>query len=146
MVNTRNVLLSLHILVAFVTIGPFLLFDMVMPRLVRSGDVGAVALVHRLSSKLGPATLVIVVFGVALVAQKDGYEFSDRWIIAALALYVLIVANGVGMLLRTGGKALAKLEAGEPAPVEARTLSTFGAINIVLILAILWLMVAKPEL
>jgi uncharacterized membrane protein len=144
--STRNVLLFLHIVVAVVTMGPLLLFDMIAPKLIRSGDAGAVRLVERMTNRLGPATVAIAVLGVIMVIRHDAYSFSQAWVSAALGLYVLVVANGAGVLSRTGSKALAKVEAGEPALDEARTMAIAGAVNIVMVLTIFWLMVAKPGL
>jgi uncharacterized membrane protein len=146
MFTTRNVLLYLHVIVAFLTLGPLILFDMITPGVVRRGDVGAVRLVVRLTSRLGPATGLILLLGIALVARKDGYEFGDRWIVAAIVIYVLLVLNGAIVLTGLGRKALAKLEAGESAEDEAAKLRVFGLVNIVLFFVIIWLMVAKPAL
>jgi uncharacterized membrane protein len=144
--TTRNVLLYLHIIVAFLTLGPLILFDMVGPGVVRRGDVGALRLIERLTSRLGPATGAILLLGIALVARKDGYEFGDRWVIAAIVIYVLLVLNGAIVLTGLVKKALAKLEAGASAAEEAAKLRSLGTVNIVLFLVIIWLMVAKPAL
>ena len=141
--NARNVLLWLHIVVAMLALAPLILFDFVVPVLVGRRDTGALRMVHELGSKLGPATLLVPILGLVLVAE-GGYEMSDRWIIAALVLYVLMLANGMGILLKAEQRALASIEAGEDAQPERRTLARFGALNIVLFLAILWLMVSKP--
>ena len=146
MVTTRTLLLYLHIVVAFLTLGPLVLFDFVLPAVVRKGDLPAVRLIERISDFLGPATALILLFGIALVAQKDGFAFSDRWIIAAIVIYVVLVVNGAVVLTGLGKKAVAKLEAGESAEAEAAKLRMFGAVNIVFFFVILWLMVAKPDL
>jgi uncharacterized membrane protein len=146
MVNTRNVLLYLHIVVAFLTLGPLVLFDIVLPGVVRRGDLGAVRLIERVSGILGPLTALILLLGLALVGQKGGYSFSDRWIIAAIVIYVVLVVNGAVVLTGLGKKAVGKLEAGGSAEAEAAKLRMFGAVNIVFFFVILWLMVAKPSL
>ena len=146
MVNTRNVLLWLHIIVAFVTIGPFLLFDILAPGFVRAGNAPVLRGLERLTKILGPLTSLIALAGIALVVHSDGYHFSQGWIIGALAGYVVIVAIGIGILGTATTRAAERIEAGEDASAEARRLRVFGTVNIVVILAILWLMVAKPGL
>ena len=146
MVTTRNVLLYLHIVVAFLTLGPLVLFDIVLPGVVRKGDLAAVRLIERISAVLGPVTALILLLGLALVGQKDGYAFGDGWIVAAIVIYVVLVLNGAVVLTGLGKKAVAKLEAGGTAEDEATKLRMFGAVNIVFFFVILWLMVAKPDL
>lgn len=146
MVNTRNVLLWLHILVAMVTIGPFFLFDVITPGLVRAGNAPVLRLLERLTKVLGPMTLLIALAGIAMVIDNDGYHFKQGWIIGGLVLYVLLVAIGVGILGTTVTRAVERIEAGEDASAEATRLRVFGLVNMVIILTIIWLMVAKPGL
>ncbi len=142
--TTRNVLLWLHIVVAFVTMGPLILFDMVTPPAIRAGNTGFVRWLADKGARLGPATVLIAVLGISMVVRDDFYSFKQEWIIAALAIYAVMVANGIGILEKTIHQAADKMEAGEDATAEASKLAKFGSVNIVLFLAILWLMVAKP--
>ena len=146
MVNTRNVLLWLHIVVALVTIGPFVLFDVLAPGLVRAGNVPVLRTFERVTKVLGPMTLLIALAGIGLVATNDGYHFTQHWIIGGLVGYVLIVAIGIGILGTASTRAVARIEAGQDASAEASRLRVFGVVNIVLIGTIIWLMVAKPGL
>lgn len=146
MVNLRNVLLWLHILVAVVTMGPFIMFDVLSPGLVRAGNVPVLRTFERVTKVLGPATLLIALAGVGLVADNDGYHFKQAWVTGGLVGYVVIVAIGMGVLGPTVTRAVERIEAGEDASAEAGRLRVFGVVNIVLILTIIWLMVAKPGL
>ena len=146
MVNTRNVLLWLHIIIALVTIGPFLLFDVLTPGLVRAGNAPVLRTLERMTKVLGPMTALIAVAGIALVIDSDAYDFSQGWIIGALAGFVAIVAIGIGILGTSVTRAVERIEAGQDASAEATRLRIFGTVNIVLILTIVWLMVAKPGL
>lgn len=141
--NTRNVVLWLHILAGFLTLGPLILFDVVGPMAVRRRDAAAARFLHTLAGRLGPMTLLIPVLGLALVAE-GGYRLSDRWIVAALVVYALMVANGIGLIGRNLGLAADRLEAGEDVAAALSRMLAFGGINIVLFLVALWLMVAKP--
>ncbi len=144
--NARNVLLWLHILVAFVTMGPLIFFDMAVPKLIRSRNAGALRFIADKGAKLGPATVVIALLGIALVLRNgdDPYSFKTRWIQVALGVYVLMVANGIGILMKNLEAAATKVEAGENADAEASRMQLFGTLNILLFLTIVWLMVAKP--
>ncbi|HVE64802.1 MAG TPA: DUF2269 family protein [Mycobacteriales bacterium] len=148
MVNIRNVLLWLHILVAMVTLGPLILFDVLGPAAIRAGNVGAVRAIHSWAGRLGPMTVLIAVIGLILVFRDgdDIFKISDGWILGAVAIYVTMVVNGVAILGTTLGRAATRLEAGESTAAELSRLYLFGALNIVLFCVILWLMVAKPGL
>ena len=147
MFNARNVILWLHIIAGFLTMGPLILFDVVMPDAIRKRKTGLVRGIADLAKPLGPMTMLIAVLGIVLVLRNgdDPYDFSTGWIIAALVIYASMVANGMGILSKTVESAAVKLEAGEDASAEASRLQLFGAINILLFLTILWLMVAKPD-
>ena len=146
MVNTRNVLLWLHILVAMLTLGPLVLYLMLMPGLVRSGNVEPLRFWGKVAKPLGPLTMLIALLGIALVLRSDDdpYTFRTGWIVAGLVLYLVMLGNGVGILGRAADRAVERLDAGQDASGEVRTLQLFGAVNIVTFLVILWLMVAKP--
>lgn len=146
MVNTRNILLWLHIVVAVVTMGPFILFDLLAPGLVRARNVPVLRMFEQATKVLGPMTLLIALAGIWLVADNDGYHFKQGWISGGIAGYVLIVAIGVGILGTASKRAIERIEAGEDASAEASRLRLFGIVNVVLILGIVWLMVAKPGL
>ena len=143
--NARNLLLWLHIVVAMVTMGPLILLDVVGPMLLRAKQVQTVRSVEKVVGKIGPATILIPILGLALVAE-GGYELKDRWIIAALVIYVMMVGNGIGILGKAVMSAANRIEAGEEPTAELATMKVFGALNIALFLLILWLMVAKPGL
>lgn len=144
MVNTRSVLLWLHIVVALVTMGHFLLFDLLAPGLVRAGNAPVLRVLERTAKVLGPMTLLIPLAGIGLVLDNDGYHFSQGWIIGALVGYVVLVVIGIGVLGTTMARAAERIEAGQDASAEATRLRVFGVVNAVIILTIVWLMVAKP--
>ena len=144
MLNERNVLLWVHIAVVVVTMGPFMLFDVLAPGLVRSGNAAVLRFLEGLTKVLGPATLLIPLAGIVMVARNDGYHFRQAWVMGGLTGYVVVVAIGMGILGTTVSRAVERIEAGEDASAEATRLRVFGTVNIVLIMTIVWLMVAKP--
>jgi uncharacterized membrane protein len=91
-------------------------------------------------------TALVALLGIALVLHDgdDPYTFSKGWISGSLAVYILMAVNGTAVLERTLVRAADRLEAGQDARAEATRLRLFGTLNIVGLLVILWLMVAKP--
>ena len=146
MSGTRNLVLWLHIGVALVSLGPLLLFDMLVPATVRAGNTPVVRWLSRRVRVLGRVTVLVALLGIVLVVRDDNdpYTFSEGWISASLALYILVAINAVAVLDPTVARAADRLEAGQSADAEANRLRLFGALNIVGVLLILWLMVAKP--
>ena len=146
MSGSRNVVLWLHILVALVSLGPLLLFDMLVPSTVRSGNTAVVRWLSRRVHVLGPVTVLVALLGIVLVVRDDNdpYTFSEGWISASLTVYILMAVNAVAVLDRTLARAADRLEAGQSADAEAARLRVFGALNIIGLFLILWLMVAKP--
>jgi hypothetical protein len=100
--STYEWLLFLHLLAAFLLVCGLVLYSVLV---LSSG--GAVV-----SRTLGPPALVlwnagglgVLVFGVWLALDVDGYELWDGWIIAALVLWVVAsgAAGGLGARAREG--------------------------------------------
>ena len=103
------------------------------------------------------STLVLTLPGLALAVASGALLLAARrellgrrWMQVKLGLVALVAANGLAMLTPTGA-ALARLAegaAGGVLPPEAAALAAreglFGAANLVMVLAILALAVARP--
>lgn len=144
--TTRNLLLTAHILVAIVTIGWLAMQSMLMPRAIRDGNAGAVRFGSRAAEKLGPIAGLVFLLGLALVLrQKDDHaEFSHTWVSISMLLFIVAIVIGSVFIGRAERGALAKLEAGQDARDEAGRVAMLGGINMVLLVVITYLMVAKP--
>jgi uncharacterized membrane protein len=99
---------------------------------------------------LNPAALLVVIFGVLLVLEVDGYEFSQFWISAALGMFLLSFITGALFLGPESGR-LARLmeERGpEDQEVQRRTarILMVSRIELVLLVLIVLDMVVKPGL
>jgi uncharacterized membrane protein SirB2 len=142
----RNVLLTLHILFAIVTIGWLITQAMLMPGAIRRGNAGAVRFGASAGEKLGPASVVVFLLGVWLVLrQADDYaEFEHQWVNISMTLFIAALVNGAVLIGRAEKRAAEKLEAGQDATAEAGRVSMLGGINMVLLVVIVFLMVAKP--
>lgn len=123
----------------------------------RGGDVRVIAGVARivvLADYVFTATAVVAqpVTGV-LLARWVGYSLTEGWIVASIALYLLTGAFWlpvVWMQSRMRDLAAAAAAAGEPLPAEYRRLFrrwfAFGFPAFTAVLAIFWLMIARPEI
>jgi uncharacterized membrane protein len=95
----RHLLDALHILFAIFAIGPLAHAATTAARGVRQGDRHAIAASIRMVRIYSYASLLVVVFGLALVQSKYGHSFSDTWIWLSLLLYVISLAVLFAVLL-----------------------------------------------
>lgn len=146
----RDVLLTAHIVFAIVVIGWLAMQGMVVPGLIRKGpeNASAIRASAALSKKLGPASVVVFLIGIWLALRdgKDAIDLSDPWLSAAMAIFVVTAVLGGAVGGKAEERAAEKLGAGQTAIDDARTLSIVGGVNMVLLVAIVWLMVDKPGL
>jgi uncharacterized membrane protein len=99
---------------------------------------------------LNPASLLVLIFGVLLVIEIDGYEFSQFWIVAGLAMFAASAITGAGFLGPESGriKALAE-DRGPTDPELQRRISRvllISRIEFVLLVLVILDMVVKPGL
>jgi uncharacterized membrane protein len=144
--DAREVLLTLHILVAILTIGWLATQALLMPGAIRRGETAFVRVGAKAAEKVGPAAALVFLLGLALVLrQKDDYaEFSHMWVSVSMLLFIVAIVNGAVFVGGAERRAAAKLEAGEPAAAEASRVALLGGLNVLLLITILYLMVAKP--
>jgi uncharacterized membrane protein len=99
---------------------------------------------------LNPVALLVVIFGVLLVIEVDGYEFSQFWISAALAMFLASFITGAGFLGPETGR-VSKLgeERGPTDPEVQRRIARIALVSrieLVLLVLIVLDMVLKPGL
>lgn len=147
----------LHVIGATVLLGTGtgIAFFMLMAH--RTGDVRVIAGVARivvLADYIFTATAVVAqpVTGV-LLARTTGYSLGEGWILASIGLYLLTGAFWlpvVWMQSRIRSLAVAAAQAGGPLPAEYHRLFrlwfAFGFPAFTAVLAIFWLMIARPEI
>ncbi len=99
-----------------------------------------------------PAVVIQPATGVAL-ALEEGWPLDSHWILASVALYIFVGACWlpvVWLQMRMAKIAEACLETGAPLPAEYRRFFRWwfalGWPAFIAMLAIFWLMVAKPQL
>jgi uncharacterized membrane protein len=147
----------LHVLGSTVLLGTGagIAFFMLMAH--RSGDVRLLAGVARIvviADYVFTATAVVAqpVTGV-LLARITGYSLSEGWIAVSIGLYLFTGAFWlpvVWMQSRMRDLAAAAAESGTPLPAEYHRLFrrwfVFGFPAFTAVLAIFWLMIARPEI
>lgn len=147
--NLRNVLLTLHILAAIVTIGWLATQSMIAPGIIRRGPANAawVRASANFSKKFGPMSSLVFLLGIWLVLRSDGvYKFSQTWLSIAVVGFIAATVIGAVFIGKAEHIAATKLEAGETAEDEARKISILGGITMVILVVIVYCMVAKPGL
>jgi uncharacterized membrane protein len=96
-----------------------------------------------------PAYVVLLLSGLAMLAIGS-IPITTAWILAALALYTLLVVLGLGVFSRALATQIRLLQDGSASPaaydaVAGRTMWS-GALLVVIALVIVFLMVTKPTL
>lgn len=147
----------LHLIGATVLLGTGAGIAFFMLLAHRTGDAATVAAVARMvviADFVFTATAVVAqpVTGL-LLAHEAGYGIADSWIVASILLYLVTGAFWlpvVWMQLRMRDLATAAAAAGQPLPAAYhrffRWWFAFGFPAFAVVLAIFWLMIARPQL
>lgn len=130
-------LLALHVLSAFAGVAALVaLWGLVLgtrgPEPAFGGPLAA-TVGRTAGTTIGAAFGLVVVFGIWLAIEVDGYELWDGWILASLVLWA------VGMV--TGGKGGKEFERG---PEGRAGWIRYHAFNTVATVVVLALMIWKP--
>ena len=139
----------------------FLKFAHVVGAAVLLGTGAGIAFFMLMAHRTGDARVVAAVAATAVIAQpvsgyllmrEIGYPPNEGWIVVSLALYVWTGAwwlPVVWMQARMRKLAQAAADAGEPLPAAYHRLYrlwfAFGFPAFAAVLAILWLMIARPH-
>jgi uncharacterized membrane protein len=143
-----------HLLAAMFWVGGDLMIQMFYLRARAAGPERILAFSREVEwiglRVLNPASLLVVVLGVLLVIEVEGYEFSQVWISAALAMFLASFITGAGFLGPESGR-IGKLgeERGPTDPEVQRRIGrilVISRIEFVLLVLIVLVMVLKPGL
>ena len=149
-----ELILFAHLVFAMTWVGGDLMIQMFYLR-ARAAGPEAVAQFTKSVEWIGlriinPTALLVVIFGVLLVIEVDGYEFSQFWISAALAMFLASFIVGAGFLGPESGRIDKLMEERGPADpeVESRVarILLVSRIEFVLLVLIVLDMVVKPGL
>ena len=121
-----HAVLWLRITAAVFTIGPGTAAIMSTPRFVRKRNIGVVGYLFRTTRIYSFATLLTLIFGLALTGMT--HKFNQWWISVSLTLFVVAFVL-LMVVLRDQRKALAALEAADQAggQVDGRTAAAMAA-------------------
>ena len=125
-----HAILWLHVTAAVFTIGPGTAAIMSTPRFVRKRNIGVVGYLFRTTRIYSFATLLTLIFGLALTGMT--HKFNQWWISVSLTLFVVAFVL-LMLVLRDQRKALAALEAADLAggqaggQVDGRTAAAMAA-------------------
>ncbi len=151
------VLKFLHVIGATVLLGTGAGIAFFMLLAHRTGDTVVIAGVSRIvviADYVFTTTAVILqpITGV-LLARTVGYELSEGWIVASIALYIftgMFWLPVVWMQSRMRNLAREAASGGTPLPAEYHRLFrlwfAFGFPAFAAVLAIFWLMIARPDI
>jgi uncharacterized membrane protein len=96
-----------------------------------------------------PASFAALVFGIWLVIE-GGYDFSDLWITLGFVGFAISALIGMAVLGPTSKRMKALIEERGPNdPVVthmARRIDLFGRVDLVVLVAVIFVMVTKPGL
>lgn len=151
-------LLSVHVLVAIVTVGSITVAASMFPRFAlracgggeekrdgRSEGTGTAALLHRICTGYAVAGVVVPVFGIATGAQLG--VLTDAWLIVSLVLTVAAAAL-LGLAVLPGQRRMLALAEGaateeEARPTASRLSMVTGVFNVLWAVVVV-LMIVRP--
>jgi uncharacterized membrane protein len=153
-VTGYEVLLFLHILFVVVWVGGDVMIQAFALRALSAGPERTVQFARDVewvgNRVLVPASLAVVIFGVWLVLDQEAWEFSQFWISAGLAMFLISFVTGAFFLgPRSGRIAALANERGPEDPEVQRLISRnvlVSRIELVLLVLIVADMVVKPGL
>ena len=143
------VLKIVHVLAAITAVGANLTYTYWMRYAGQDRDrlVWTMRGIRRLDNLIAtPAYVVLLVTGVLMIVG-GAFSFQTGWIIAAIALYVLVVIMGIALYAPGLKRQIAEAEADPTSPAyaeAARRTNLYGLITTAVVLVIVVLMVAKP--
>jgi uncharacterized membrane protein len=144
---------AFHVLMAIVWVGGALALQVLAIRTLRANDPERVRTCAGESEVVGarifaPASLVLLLLGIAMVIKEPAWTFGQFWILAALAMFAFSFASGIFYLGPQSGKLKRMYEAEGPdapgASALIRKLFLISRIELTLLVLIVFDMVIKP--
>jgi hypothetical protein len=144
-----GVVLALHVLTVAFVIGPLAIAALTAPRLVRggAGQLPALRATLRATRSYAFSSVVTVLLGTAMIGLGDvgdQWEFTDPWIMASYALWLVAVILSLLVVAPGIQDAIAAAETGaDTKRFVGRIAGAAGAAALAWV-AIIFLMVLKP--
>jgi hypothetical protein len=146
-VNTLNVLLSIHVLAAVFWVGGGFLLNVAMLLAARSGDPASRLAAMRLSHFVGPRLflpLAAIVLGTGVWMTEKYFDWEQLWIVLGLVGLVTAISVALLYLSPRAGRAVAAMEQGIPPPPGRNWVPIVARLNLLLVSAVVVVMVIKP--
>ncbi len=137
---------SLHVVAAVFIIGPMTIFPMTAMRALRGGNEAQAAALTRSTGLFSWLSLIVAIFGAALVSfvpADENLRFSTPWLLASIVLYAVAVTLSLSIVVPLLRSATAALAAGTTKGYGAIAASS-GVVALLLV-AVVVLMVWRPE-
>jgi len=149
--STYEILKFVHVLAVVVWVGGAVMFHVLAGRAGASNDAARVQALLGESEHLAkvyymPASITTLVFGLLTVINGD-LGFDHFWILGGIAGIVISIILGAGILGPTGAKLGERIPtSGLDAEVQAglRKMRNVSSIDLLILVAIIFLMVVKP--
>jgi uncharacterized membrane protein len=149
-----NTLKFLHVLAAVTWVGSSVYAQVLVTRVLRERDPDHLGVVSRDIGVMGkalfmPASIAVLVFGVALVAYSPVWNFTDAWVLIGLGGVGATIVTGAGFL-GPESERLGKLAAEGHTPAEPdverriRRIVAISRVDLVVLVVVVADMVFKP--
>jgi hypothetical protein len=143
-----KIMFALHLLFAIFAIGPLVHAATTAARGVRHGDAAATAYSARMARIYAAVSVLVIVFGFALMSAKEDGEqvakIGETWIWLSGLLWLLGVALVMAVIVPTLNKATALIGKQESAAALTGRVAAAGGVVGVLFAVIVFLMVYQP--
>lgn len=147
MVNEQTLLVSVHVLASAIWVGGGFALTVAMNLAGRSGDRGNMLAALRFGHFFGPRVMVpfaLIVLTSGIWLTQKYYAWDLLWIQLGLAGVVVATAIGTLYLTPRAARGVAAIEANQPPPPGRNWTPVVGALNVLLISAVLVVMVIRP--
>ena len=148
-----EILLTVHIIAAVIWVGGAFAVNVLVARMQKAGQHARLLDLGKDFETLGmkvfmPASIVVLLAGIGLVLEVDGFDFSDFWIAFGLAGIAFSVVVGAGYLGPESGRLneLAAKKGPDDPEVQARMkkLANISRFEMLILLLVVADMAIKP--
>jgi uncharacterized membrane protein len=151
MIDATNILKFLHVLSAAIWVGGGFMLQMLLWRARRLGPEASAefnkAAEWTSQHVFMPTSFATLAFGIA-VTVVGPWSFSELWITLGFVGFAISAINGMAVLGPTAKKMKALVEERGPndpvAAHMARRLDLFGRLDLVVLIAVVFIMIVKP--
>ena len=151
-----NTLLFLHVLAAITWLGSAMYAQVLVTKVLREKDPEHLGVVARDIGVMGktllmPASIAVLVFGIAMIAYSPEWNFGQTWVLIGLGGIAATIVTGAGFLGPESAR-LGKLAAEGHTPAEPdierriRKIVGISRIDLVVLIVVVADMVFKPGL